>query len=162
MGKTVSLSGPFKYQEVPPPTPGSRSPPPLPRGYEGPFFLSGRPWTETKHAKKCPNRSSRIKMLDATVRACHGLINYTDTKAKCCHLKILTCIGTLRQVFIRVYRLEIKSGMLAFFTQLPPLLYANKYVYMYTVCKGEEGGIWCSGPQTDKHLPQGLSTGQLF
>ncbi len=63
MGKTVSLSCPFKYQEVPPPTPGSRSPPPpSPRGYEGPFFLSGRPWTETKHAKKCPNRSSRIKM----------------------------------------------------------------------------------------------------
>ncbi len=29
----------------------------------------------------------------------HGLINYVDTKAKCCLLKKLTCIGTLRQVF---------------------------------------------------------------
>ncbi len=33
----------------------------------------------------------------------HGLINYIDTKAKCCHLKKLTCKGTLRQVFLRVY-----------------------------------------------------------
>jgi hypothetical protein len=31
---------------------------------------------------------------------CHGLINYIDTKAKCRHLKILTCQGTLRHVFI--------------------------------------------------------------
>ena len=38
----------------------------------------------------------------------HGLINYVDTKAKCQHLKKLTCKGTLRQVFIRVYRLEIR------------------------------------------------------
>jgi hypothetical protein len=30
----------------------------------------------------------------------HGLINYIDTKAKCSHLKKLTCKGTLRQVFI--------------------------------------------------------------
>ncbi len=35
----------------------------------------------------------------------HGLINYIDTKAKCRHRKKLTCKGTLRQVFIRVYRL---------------------------------------------------------
>jgi hypothetical protein len=32
----------------------------------------------------------------------HGLINYVDTKAKCRHLKKLTCKGTLRQVFIKV------------------------------------------------------------
>ncbi len=32
----------------------------------------------------------------------HGLINYKDNKTKC--LKKLTCEGTLRQVFIRVYR----------------------------------------------------------
>ncbi len=44
----------------------------------------------------------------------HRLINYTDTKAKCRHLKKLTCKGTLRQVFIRVYRLEIHSVMLVF------------------------------------------------
>jgi hypothetical protein len=30
----------------------------------------------------------------------HGLINYIDTKAKCRHLKKLTCKGTLRHVFI--------------------------------------------------------------
>jgi hypothetical protein len=28
-----------------------------------------------------------------------GTINYIDTKAKCRHLKKLTCKGTLRQVF---------------------------------------------------------------
>ncbi len=30
----------------------------------------------------------------------HGLINYIDNKAICCHLKQLTCKGTLRQLFI--------------------------------------------------------------
>ncbi len=35
----------------------------------------------------------------------HGLINNRDTKAKCRYLKKLPCKGTLRQVFISVYRL---------------------------------------------------------
>ncbi len=35
----------------------------------------------------------------------HGLINYVDTKAKCRNLKKFTWQGTLRQVFIRDYRL---------------------------------------------------------
>ncbi len=48
----------------------------------------------------------------------HGQIKYIETKAKCRHLKKLTCKGTLRQVFIRVYRLEIQSVMLVFSTQL--------------------------------------------
>jgi hypothetical protein len=30
----------------------------------------------------------------------HGLINFIDTKAKCCHLKKFTCKGTLRQVYL--------------------------------------------------------------
>jgi hypothetical protein len=30
----------------------------------------------------------------------HGQINHIDTKEKCCHLKKLTCKGTLLQVFI--------------------------------------------------------------
>jgi hypothetical protein len=30
----------------------------------------------------------------------HGLIGYTNSKAKCRHLKIFACKGTLRQVFI--------------------------------------------------------------
>ncbi len=88
--------------------------------------------------------------------------------------KKFTCKDTLRQVFIRVYRLEIHSGMLVFSTQLcellplyllsgstpPPPACVNKYtLYTYTVCKG--GGIWGSGPQTDKHLPRSPFTGQL-
>ncbi len=51
----------------------------------------------------------------------HRLIN-TDTKAKCRHLKKLTCKGTLRQVYIIVYRLEIQSVTLVFSTQLCELL----------------------------------------
>jgi hypothetical protein len=39
-----------------------------------------------------------------------------------CHLKKLTCKGTLRQVFVRVYRLEIQSVMLVFLTQLGEIL----------------------------------------
>ncbi len=35
-----------------------------------------------------------------TFKSIHGLINYTDTKAKCRHLKKVTCKGTLRQVFV--------------------------------------------------------------
>ncbi len=52
----------------------------------------------------------------------HGLINYIDTKAKCRHLKKFICKGTLRQVFVRIYRLEIQSVMLVFSTQLWELL----------------------------------------
>ena len=52
----------------------------------------------------------------------HGLINYIDNKAKYRHLKILNCKGTLRQVFIRVCRLEIQSVMLVFSNQLCELL----------------------------------------
>jgi hypothetical protein len=52
----------------------------------------------------------------------HGLITYLDTKAKCRHIKKLTCKGTLPQVFIKVYRLVILSVMLVFSTQLCELL----------------------------------------
>jgi len=48
----------------------------------------------------------------------HGLINCKDTKAKFRHLNKFTCNGTLRQGFIRVYRLEIQSEMLVYSTQL--------------------------------------------
>ncbi len=48
------------------------------------------------------------------------IMDYIDTKSKCRHMKILTCKKTLRQVFIRVYRLEIQSVMLVFSTQLYP------------------------------------------
>ncbi len=53
-----------------------------------------------------------------TDRFCHGLINYIDTKVKCRHLNKLISKGTLRQMFIRVYRLEIQSVMLVFSMQL--------------------------------------------
>jgi hypothetical protein len=57
------------------------------------------------------------------LRFYHGIINYIDTNSKCRHLKKLTCKGTtLRQVFIRVYRLEIQSVTLVFSTQLCDLL----------------------------------------
>jgi hypothetical protein len=52
----------------------------------------------------------------------HVLTNYIDATAKCRHLKILTCKGTLRQVFIIVYRLEIQSVVLVFSTKLCELL----------------------------------------
>jgi hypothetical protein len=48
----------------------------------------------------------------------HGLINYIDTKTKRC-LKILACKGTLRHVFIRVYRLETHAVILAYWSFRP-------------------------------------------
>ncbi len=85
---------------------------------------------------------------------CHGLINYTDIKAKCRY--------TLRQVFIRFFRLEIRQSCWYFRFSFvnccpsnllygstfpfPPLLFVNNFtVYTYTMCKG---GIWGSGLQT--------------
>jgi hypothetical protein len=86
----------------------------------------------------------------------HGLINYIETKAKGCHLRKFTCKGTLRQVFIKVYRLELHfNHMLVVLTQLcelfDPLIFSlvqlfppphplpcvNKYKVCihYTVCK---------------------------
>ncbi len=59
------------------------------------------------------------------VTTARGLMNYKDTKAKCRHPKKITCRGTLRQVFIRVFRLEIQSVMLVFSTQHCPLLAAS-------------------------------------
>ncbi len=52
----------------------------------------------------------------------HGLINYIDSKGKFRHLKIFTCKGNSRQVFIRVYGPYIQSVMLVLSTQLCELL----------------------------------------
>jgi hypothetical protein len=41
-------------------------------------------------------------------------IRLIEVNAKCPHLKILTCNGTLRQVFTRVYRLEIANFLRTF------------------------------------------------
>ncbi len=40
----------------------------------------------------------------------HRPINQIDAKAKCRHRKKLTCKGTLRQVFIEVYRLDWRDS----------------------------------------------------
>ncbi len=119
--------------------------------------------------------NQRKRGVSARVRA---LINCIDTKAKCRHLKIWPVQRLCGRCFIRVHRLEIQSVMVGIFepalwvvgpltlslVQLsppPPLHYVKKYtVYTYTVCKGR--GIWVSGPQTDKHLPQSPFTGQFF
>ncbi len=47
-------------------------------------------------------RMNVLSMVQACMEGLHGLINYIDTKVKCCNLKKLTCKGTLRQV-IRNY-----------------------------------------------------------
>ncbi len=90
-----------------------------------------------------------------------------------------TCKGNLRQVlFIRVYRLEIQSVMLYFrpifvnccpsnlpsgSTLPPPSVWISTYtVYTLHVYSVLERGVWGSGPQTDKHLPQSPFTGSLF
>jgi hypothetical protein len=85
----------------------------------------------------------------------HGLSNYQGIKAKCHHLKKLICKGTLRQVFVRVYRLGIQSVVLVFSTQLwellplspspwfnsLPLPCVHKYtrIHVYSVCGGTYG-----------------------
>ncbi len=46
--------------------------------------------------------------------AWHGLINYKQNQNKMSASKKLTCKGTLKQVFIRVYRLVTQSVMLVF------------------------------------------------
>jgi hypothetical protein len=84
----------------------------------------------------------------------HGLINYIDTKMS--SSKKIDPQGALRQVLMRVYRLEIQSVMLVFSTQLgemlplfpllsglnPPPPRVNKYtVYTYT----GGGGYWVLG-----------------
>ncbi len=83
---------------------------------------------------------------------------------------IMTSKGTLRQVFTRVYRLEIQSVMLVFATQLccpsnllsrstvPPLSCVKKYTRIQCV----KGRVWGSGPQKDKHLPQSPFTSHFF
>ncbi len=100
-----------------------------------------------------------IAVLCNLYRAMHGLITCVDIKAKCRYLKKLTCEGTLRQVFNRVYRLDIQSVMLVFSTQLyellplkpsfwltlptpPPPSLCQSTVYSDSVWLGGGGGCW--------------------
>jgi hypothetical protein len=84
--------------------------------------------------------------------------------AKCRHLKWLTFKGTLRQVFIRVYRLEIQSVTVAPLTfslvQLSPPSPPSLCELVY--CIHARGGLWGSRTQTDKHLPQSPFKSQPF
>ncbi len=114
-------------------------------------------------------------------------IRIIEGNAKCRRLKKLTYIGTLRQVLISVYWLEIANVLSAFshvgifdpalwmwsvlspvaplpslwfFSPPVPFPCVNKYtVYTHTVCGG---GYGVCGPQADKHLPQSPFTGQFF
>ncbi len=86
---------------------------------------SSKKWISLWHSSPSSSFSSSPTLspgFSGTQQSYHGLINYIDTKAKCRHLKKWTCQGTLRQVFIRVCRLEIQSVMLVFSTQLCELL----------------------------------------
>jgi hypothetical protein len=88
----------------------------------------------------------------------HGLITYINIKEKCRHLKKLTCKGTLRQVFIRIYTgdtvghvgiIDPALWIVALLTislvqHLPPLPCVKCLLYYtYTACKrgGEGFGI---------------------
>jgi hypothetical protein len=99
-------------------------------------------------------------------------------------LKKITCKGTLRQVFSRIYTMESVSqslwtgGHIGIFdpatrtvaphpfslVQLPPappfhVSISILSTYTYSVCKM---GVWGSGPQADRHLPQSPFTGNFF
>ncbi len=80
----------------------------------------------------------------------HGLINYLHTKEKYIHLKKFTNKETLRQVFIRVYRVEIQlvfrpnfvnccpSNLLCGSTLPPPPSLCQSTVYIKTTWGGWE------------------------
>jgi hypothetical protein len=52
-----------------------------------------------------------------------------EVNAQCRHLKKLTCEGILRQVFIRVYRMETQSVMSVFSTQFCELLLLSPFLW---------------------------------
>ncbi len=91
-------------------------------------------------------------MYDALDAVEHWLIKNIDTKAKCRNLKQLTCKGIWRQVFIRVYRLELQSYW--YFrpsTGAPLIFYLVQLstpspfpVTKYSICRwlGWGGGCW--------------------
>ncbi len=67
----------------------------------------------------------------------HGLISFIDTKAKCRHLKKLTCKGTLRQVFIRV--IDCYSQSCWYFLPPPP---PSPYTQRQSTVKCVTGRGW--------------------
>ena len=99
---------------------------------------------------------------------------YVDTKAKCRHLKILTCGETLRQVFISLWTGDSQtcwyfrpsivyccpSPLLSSSTLPPPFPVWISILYTHIQCV--RGGEYGFRPQTDKHLPQSPFTGNFF
>ncbi len=71
-------------------------------------------------AQKGGRRMGSVELVSPVYNTASVLINFI--KSKMMSSKKLTCKGTLWQVFIRVYRLEIQSAMLVFSTQLCELL----------------------------------------
>ncbi len=82
--------------------------------------------TKTGHCKPLPTRRRFAASSQTWAAQAHAMGMYhglkIDTKTKCHNFKLLTCKETLRQVFIRVYRLEITSVMFVFSTQICELL----------------------------------------
>ncbi len=80
--------------------------------------------------------------------------------------KKLTCKGTLRQVFIRVYTMDTVSHVGIFYPALwtvAPLTVLSGSIPFPPLPRGGGGGeLWVSGPQKDKNLPQSPFTSQLF
>ncbi len=113
-------------------------------------------------------RREMESVLSRKARNIHGLINYTDTKAKCRYLKF-TCKGTLRQVIICL---------------IPPPPRYTLYTSMYLFTHGRGGGkrrlkgqqftklgrkymyqddwMYLQSINSDKHLNQNPFTGKFF
>ncbi len=81
------------------------APPPAPHAAAA--GLCATIWTRTT----APARSAPVY---TPVKGMAARMDYTDTKAKCRHIKKFTWKGSLRQVFIRVYRLVIQLVMMVF------------------------------------------------
>ncbi len=76
---------------------------------------------DIKSAKRClkttmlkVERLRESEQQDVWVRQDVEKIRLTEGNAKCCRLKKLTCKGTLRQAFIRVYKLEVANFLCKF------------------------------------------------
>jgi hypothetical protein len=99
-------------------------------------LLEGRQPCVTHHIIYLTKNLAPINSGDS---ASHEQINYTPSKMS--SSKKLTCKGTSRLVFIRVYRLEIQSVMLVFSSQLCellpfyPSLWFNSPPFPLSVCE---------------------------
>ncbi len=88
------------------------------------LFLASNHTTYLRNLLLVPGKWLRARLQSNLTTTHHSrwLINYIDTKPKCRHLKKFNCKETLRQVFIRVYKLKIHTVVLEFSTQFCKLL----------------------------------------